>query len=227
MSEPDRATAPDRLRAGALVAVAVGLVLLLAAGVVAVTRAGDDGDPPAGHGGPGAPPTTGRPGTSSVETAPEGGALPLVTGTFAPGREPLPGFGEVAVRVVAVDGEGRLLCVLVADTEDQRRRGLMEVTDPTLGGYDGMLFRYPGDHTGAFWMRNTPMPLSIAYLDGRGAIVSTADMVPCRDSPSCPGYPAAGPFRSALEAPLGRLDDLGIVAGARVEVAGPCRSAPS
>ncbi len=212
----------DRVHRGAVAAVVAGLVLVLAAGAVAVARAGDDEEGPGGHGGP---PTTGRPGTSSVVTAPDEGALPPVRGPFARGRTPLRGFGEVAVRVVAVDGQGRLLCMLVADTVEQRRRGLMEVTDRSLGGYDGMLFRFPEDRTGGFWMRNTPMPLSIAYLDGEGAIVSQADMAPCRDSPSCPGYPAAGPFRSAVEVPKGRLDDLGIVPGARVEPTGPCRPA--
>lgn len=129
------------------------------------------------------------------------------------------------MRVVAVDGEARLFCVLAARSIEQRQRGLMTVTDPTLGGYDGMLFEFDADVTGGFWMRNTPMPLSIAYLDADGAVVATADMSPCQDSPDCPGYPPAAAYRRALEVPQGRLDDLGLASGARLEVGGPCAPA--
>lgn len=223
MSEPEPpASGPDRGRRVGLVALAIGLVLVAAAAAVAVARIGD-GDGTGGHGGPGAPPTTGRPGTSSVVTAPFGNDLPPVDGPFAPGRTPVPGFGEVAVRVVAADGTVRIYCMLAARTEEQRGRGLMEVTDRTLGGYDGMLFVYSFDNPGGFWMRNTPMPLSIAYLDAAGGVVSQADMEPCRDSPSCPSYPAARPFRFAVEVPQGRLDHLGIEPGAKVTEAGACR----
>lgn len=143
-------------------------------------------------------------------------------GDGASSRVPLPGFDEVAVRIVGGDGETKLYCLLAARSPEQRRRGLMEVTDPTLGGYPGMLFVYPGPHMGGFWMRNTPMPLTIAFLDDEGEVVSTADMEPCRDSPECPSYDPDGPYRYALEVPQGRLDDLGVVDGARLELAGPC-----
>ena len=96
----------------------------------------------------------------------------------------------------------------------------MEVTDDMLGGYPGMLFLFPSDTTGAFWMRNTPMPLSVAYLDGLGRIVSTADMQPCVDRPDCPRYPPARPYRYAVEVLRGRLTDLGLVAGATLRVDG-------
>jgi uncharacterized membrane protein (UPF0127 family) len=98
----------------------------------------------------------------------------------------------------------------------------MEVTDPDLGGHDGMVFVYDEDATGGFWMRDTPMPLSIAYLDAGGRIVSTTDMAPCGDSPDCPEYPAAGPYRYAVEVPRGRLDDIGLTGAARVRVGGGC-----
>ena len=39
----------------------------------------------------------------------------------------------------------------------------MEVTD--LQGYDGMLFKFSSDYTGAFYMKDTPLPLSIAFFD--------------------------------------------------------------
>ena len=140
---------------------------------------------------------------------------------FAParrGRRALRGFGEAAATITSRSGDTCEVCLLVASSEAQRERGLMEVTDPALGGYDGMLFRYPADTAGSFWMRNTPTPLSIAYFDEAGRLVSTSDMAPCGDSPDCPTYPAKAPFRSALEVPKGMLDDLGVTGRARIEL---------
>lgn len=158
-----------------------------------------------------------------------GDDVPGTGSAGAAARTPLPGFGEVEVRVVdGPDGEPVVLCVLLADTRELRARGLMEVTD--LGGYDGMLFAYPDDHEGGFWMRDTVLPLSIAYLDAEGRVVSTADMDPCPDrGAACPTYPPAGPYRHALEVPQGGLDVLGLVEGspARLEVGSACPPASS
>ena len=138
-----------------------------------------------------------------------------------PARVPLEGFDEIAVTVAPAKG-GDLLawCLLAALEARQRERGLMEVTD--LRGYSGMAFLYDEDVTGAFYMRNTPMPLSIAWISARGAVVSTADMAPCEDRDGCPTYPPAGPYRTAIEAPKGALPLLGITPGATVTVGGAC-----
>lgn len=146
-------------------------------------------------------------------------ADPFVRGasdtTLAPapigGRIPLPGFDEVAVSIT--DGASSLdRCLLLAGTEAQRQRGLMTVTDPTLGGYDGMLFRFDQDVQAGFYMRNTPMPLSIAWLDANGKLVSNLDMEPCGDVDGCTVYNATAPYRFAVEVPTGRLGRLGITA---------------
>ena len=133
-------------------------------------------------------------------------------------RTPLPGFGEVAVTVTSGSGEVCELCLLAATDTEQRARGLMEVTDPALGGYDGMLFEYPESVDGQFYMRNTPMPLSIAFFDDAGVLVSTTDMAPCADVPDCPTYPADAPFSFALEVPQGLLDDVGVTGTATLRV---------
>jgi uncharacterized membrane protein (UPF0127 family) len=143
------------------------------------------------------------------------------SGTGAPassGRAPLEGFGEISGTVSSADGDEQSVCLLLAETDAQRERGLMEVTDPTLGGYDGMAFVFGEDTSTSFYMRNTPMPLSIAFLAADGQLVSAVDMSPCADVSSCPLYPAGGPYRYAIEVPRGRLPDLGIVAGARVSL---------
>jgi uncharacterized membrane protein (UPF0127 family) len=130
-------------------------------------------------------------------------------------RTPLAGFGETRI---TVHTPTQLLtwCLLLAANDQQRARGLMQVRDTTLGGHAGMLFRFDSDVTGSFWMRYTPMPLSIAYLSSDGQLVSTADMEPCADSPDCRNYPAAGPYRTTIEVPQGNLASLGIVQGSTV-----------
>lgn len=138
--------------------------------------------------------------------------------TPAPDRTPLPGFGEVLAQVRTVDGRTLEWCLLLAETTAQAQRGLMEVTDPELGGYDGMLFRFPSEVTGGFYMRNTAQPLSIVYLDADGGVVSIAEMVPCEDVEGCPSYPADGPFQRTIEVPsaAGGVAALGIEPGAVV-----------
>jgi uncharacterized membrane protein (UPF0127 family) len=130
-------------------------------------------------------------------------------------RVSLPNFGETRITVRTAD-QVLSWCLLLAATAAQRARGLMTVTDPTLGGYDGMLFRYDSDTDETFWMRNTPMPLSIAFVNGAGGLVSATDMEPCEDSPDCQQYPAEAPYRIAIEVPLGRISALGIAPGASV-----------
>jgi uncharacterized membrane protein (UPF0127 family) len=141
-------------------------------------------------------------------------------------RTPLAGFEDVVVEVEQADGSVLRWCLLLAATSAQHARGLMEVTDPALGGYDGMLFRFDEERDGAFWMRNTPLPLSIAYVDADGETVSTARMEPCADSPDCPPYPPEGEYRWAVEVPVaaGGVGRLGLPDGRLVDTGQPCSS---
>lgn len=132
------------------------------------------------------------------------------------------GVGEVAVALTGPDGEVVGWCVLVAGTSEQRQRGLMEVTD--LGGYDGMLFVWDADVSSAFYMRNTPTPLRIAWFDAAGDLVSTADMQPCDDVAGCPTYPPAGRYRFALEVPQGSPAADRLVPDATLAAGGACRA---
>lgn len=198
-----RARAAPPPAAGARLVVGALLAVLVLTGPLAACSS-DDG----GAADPATPTST--PGTTGATSPGSGG------GAEAPGEpcadlHPIGAFGEVEV-AIGDDPE----CLLLAQTVEERARGLMQVTD--LAGYPGMLFVFPDDSTGGFWMRNTPMPLSIAYLDADGAIVSTADMDPCDDVPSCPSYPAGGAYRFTVEVPQGRLDDLGLTGDARLTV---------
>lgn len=151
--------------------------------------------------------------------ATDGGAA-SVPGTGSERRAPQ-GFDEVTVRVTEADGTIHIWCLLLARTEAQRARGLMEVTDSTLGGHAGMLFLFDQDTTDGFWMRNTPLPLSLAFLNADGNLVAATDMAPCPNSATtCPIYDPPVPYRQAIEVPQGRLPDLGLNDGSRVEISG-------
>lgn len=128
------------------------------------------------------------------------------------------GFRAVTVTIRTADGRTVTRCLLVADSEALREQGLMGVTDEDLSGYDGMLFVFDGDSTNGFWMKNTLIPLSIAFADDTGAVVSTADMVPCpAGTKSCPVTKAASPYRYAVEVPSGALEEVGLTTGSTLD----------
>jgi uncharacterized protein len=117
-------------------------------------------------------------------------------------------FGS-AIVVTSADGVDVESCLLLADDLGLRQRGLMEVTD--LGPFDGMLFAYPGESSGGYWMRDTPMPLSIAWVSSEGVVVGTADMEPCLDAePDCPSTDPGASYQWAIEVPQGGLGALGL-----------------
>ena len=140
-------------------------------------------------------------------------------------RSSVPDVGEAAASITAEDGTVTACCLMVASTDPQRQRGLMQVTD--LGGYAGMVFVWDHDTEGAFWMYNTVTPLSIAWFDADGEFVSSTDMEPCAsdDAEECPMYPPEGEYRFALEVFDGDLDELGVGPGSRLALGGECAAA--
>jgi uncharacterized membrane protein (UPF0127 family) len=135
------------------------------------------------------------------------------------------GYRATVLRVTASDGTTRELCVLVAETEAQRSRGLMDVD--SLGGYDGMLFHFDEPVTAEFYMYKTRLPLSIAFFAQDGRFASAADMAPCAegDSARCPRYGADAAYGDALEVAQGHLGSLRIGAGSTLATGGTCRRA--
>jgi len=120
---------------------------------------------------------------------------------------------EQAIAVVETDKGAVRLDVEVAKTDEQRQFGLMfrEVLPPE----SGMVFVYGSDHTGGFWMKNTLIPLSIAFYDAGGRIVRILDMEPCRADP-CPLYDPGVAYRGALEVNRGAFRRWGVRAGDRI-----------
>lgn len=92
----------------------------------------------------------------------------------------------------------------------QREIGLM--MREQLGPNEGMLFVFDRKHPWCFWMRNTLLPLSIAFLDDDGRIVNIADMAPRTEDSHC----AAQPVRFALEMEQGWFARRAIGPGAQL-----------
>ena len=101
--------------------------------------------------------------------------------------------------------DGRSWRVALADSSELRGQGLMFVED--LGDLDGMLFVFEAERTGAFWMKNTLIPLDIGFFDDSGDLVGVLRMVPCEADP-CRRYDVGTSYRYALEVPAGVFNDL-------------------
>lgn len=156
-----------------------------------------------------APSVTGRP-----PAAPDSGPADSVTPVTPEG------FERVRATVTGLDGQVCELCLWTADTVERRRQGLMSVTD--LGDADGMAFVYPTAHTGNFWMRNTLLPLSIAFYAADGSYLDAFDMEPC-DATPCPLYATPDDFLVAIETTRGDLGALGIGPGSTLDLTDlPC-----
>jgi uncharacterized protein len=141
------------------------------------------------------------------------GAPSQEPGVFPAEQERLPPPGEAWV-IFGAD----TVRAEVAQTPEQRERGLMyrESLEPGRG----MFFVFPDVQTRSFWMRNTFIPLDIAYLDANLRIVDIQAMEPMDENT----YPSAQPAMFALEVPLGWFAEAGIGVGAEALVVfGPGR----
>jgi uncharacterized protein len=119
----------------------------------------------------------------------------------------------VAYRLEPAGGRPVTVRLEVAADPAARARGLMGRTEVPEG--TGMVFLYPRDVAEAYWMKNTLVPLSIAFVAADGRVVSVAAMTPCTADP-CPSYPPAGPYRYAVELPAGAFEAAGVAAGDKV-----------
>ena len=105
----------------------------------------------------------------------------------------------------------------VAQTDTQQAMGMMFRKE--MGANEGMLFVNAEARGRCFWMRNTLIPLAIAFIDDDGTIVNIAEMQPQSDASHC----SAKPVRFALEMRQGWFAKRGLKAGARLRGA-PFRS---
>lgn len=121
------------------------------------------------------------------------------TGASTTGLKPL--------TINASNGKEVRLQVEIADTDAERERGLMERT--ALGQNRGMLFIFDSEQTLSFWMKNTLIPLSVAYINSEGRIIDIQDMQPLDET----SHPSAEPAQYALEINQGYLKERGVEVG--------------
>jgi uncharacterized protein len=123
---------------------------------------------------------------------------------------------SLAVRAAAAEPEIALnagvyvIRAEVVDTPETRARGLMY--RKSMPDNHGMLFVFSDVESQCFWMKNTIIPLSIAFLDDHGVIVNIADMAPQTEDNHC----SEQPVRYAIEMNQGWFAKRNIRAGFRI-----------
>ena len=122
------------------------------------------------------------------------------------------GVPQTGLPVVEIGAGLHRIRAELAATPNTRTIGLMHRR--SLGPNQGMLFVFPERAGHCFWMRNTLLPLSIAFIADDGRIVNIADMEPMTENPHCP----AEAVRLALEMEQGWFARRGIVAGHRLSL---------
>lgn len=128
---------------------------------------------------------------------------------------PSTGVSRASLQTLAIDasnGETVRLQVEIADSDAERQRGLMERT--ALGQDRGMLFVFDGEQQLSFWMKNTLIPLSVAYIDSEGRIIDIQDMQPLDET----SHPSAEPAQYALEVNQGYFAEHGVEVGDTAEL---------
>jgi len=123
----------------------------------------------------------------------------------ASGPQPQTGLATIGLEVGGVS-----ITVEVADTHESREKGLMYRTE--LPGNHGMLFVYPRAFPLSFWMKNTPLPLDIAFIDRSGFIIDIQSM----QAMSTDSHRAPSPVPYALEMKRDWFEANGVEVGDRV-----------
>ncbi|MBI4995008.1 DUF192 domain-containing protein [Candidatus Peregrinibacteria bacterium] len=117
---------------------------------------------------------------------------------------------EKKIELLTAAGKTELI-VEVADSEEEREKGLMEREKLESGR--GMLFIFEDEAPRNFWMKNTKIPLDIIFFSAKKEIVSFVEwMDPCK-TPQCPGYSSGMPAMYALEVPTGFIKEKAVRIG--------------
>ena len=139
--------------------------------------------------------------------------LATVLTTACGGTDPVPDRPPSTVTFEdQEDMSASTLFVDVASTPDEHRRGLMEVE--SLPADEGMAFVFDEPTDTTFWMKDTLIPLSVAFVGEDDVVIGVRDMQPC-DADPCPTYGVDRPFVLAVEANLGWFADHAIGPGDR------------
>ena len=156
-----------------------------------------------------------EPGGTTVEpgTATEPGGTTVEPGVIEEARaNAQPELPAVTLVIRTPAGEAVEVRAEVADERAERQPGLMGRTE--LAPHAGMLFVFGRERDLSFWMRNTLIPLSIAYIAADGRIVDIQDMEPLDET----SQPSAEPAKYALEVNQGFFAERGVEVGDEVEI---------
>jgi uncharacterized protein len=169
-------------------------------------------------------PGAGTPATAIATSTPTATPSPAATATPAivvptaepsvvPSPSPTPTLSLPTANVTLHDGASpAVLTVELATTPAQQERGLMFRME--LPDSQGMLFVFPRDSSGAFWMKNTYIPLDIAWIDASGIVLGVSHGVPL----DLTGLPPPSPYRYVLEVAGGWFERHGMSAGAMLDL---------
>ena len=122
---------------------------------------------------------------------------------------------KLPVRELPIEREGRRITAVkaeIASTADERSKGLMY--RKKLPDGEGMLFVFERDEVLSFWMKNTLIPLSIAFISSDGRIIDIKDMYPHDEN----SVVSSRSVRYALEVPQGWFMRAGVSEGDVVKV---------
>jgi len=114
------------------------------------------------------------------------------------------------LKTIEISIAGKPFLVEVAQTDQERQRGLM--FRKTMGDNEGMLFVWDRDDKRYFYMKNTYLPLSIAFISSDATIVQIEDMTPLSERT----IESHSFVRYALEVKQGIFERLGIKPGAKI-----------
>ena len=117
---------------------------------------------------------------------------------------------QARLKTVALTAGMHVIQAELAITPEQQQVGMMFRT--SMGANEAMLFVDQTAGVRCFWMRNTLIPLSIAFIADDGTVVNIADMKPQSDESHC----SAKPVRFALEMNVGWFAKRGIKAGSKL-----------
>lgn len=132
----------------------------------------------------------------------------------APLPSPSPSFPP-ARGLIDTGDDSVLVNLIVAESEEAQSFGLMH--RESFPEDCGMVFLFFEERTGGFWMKNTLIPLSIAFFDEEGEIEAILDMEPCEADP-CDVYDPGVAYSGALEVNQGRFEEWGVEVGDQITI---------
>lgn len=129
--------------------------------------------------------------------------------------------GKIEFKQITATINKKSIVVELARTDSERQLGLMHRTQ--MGENNGMLFVFEDEAPRSFWMKNTLIPLAIAYLNSNKVIVDIQEMeaMPKSANSAIPTYPSRKPAMYALEMNRGWFKKHHVQVGQRLEVSLP------